>query len=133
MTFLKIEPTKKVKLKKIDGFEFYPRNIKIAVEELARADYKCEYCNEHECFIRKKDGKPYTEVHHLIPLAYFKLYNYSLDNIANIVSLCSNCHNEIHYGKNADIIIKKLYELRKDELREANLSIELNELLDMYK
>ena len=130
---LNIEPIKKIETNKIDCYEFYPRSRKIAMCALARANYKCEYCNEHYCFTRKTNGKPYTEVHHLIPLAYHNDFLYSLDNIANIVSLCSNCHNEIHYGKDADKIIKKLYDDRKNDLIKANLPIKLNKLLEMYR
>lgn len=58
---------------------------------------------------------------------------YSLDVEANIVSLCSNCHNKIHYGQNAAELVTKLYELRKSELEKCNINISLDELLELYK
>lgn len=38
------------------------------------------------------------EPHHLIPLQYHEEFEWSLDVEANVVSLCSECHNQIHYG-----------------------------------
>lgn len=70
----------------------------------------------HPTFIRKKSDKKYTEPHHLIPMAFSDEFDVSLDVEENIVSLCSNCHNQIHYGKDADVLLRKLYEERKDEL-----------------
>ncbi len=34
----------------------------------------------------------------MIPISKYKDYNYSLDVMENIVSLCSHCHNLLHYG-----------------------------------
>lgn len=57
------------------------------------------------------------------------------DHIANVVSLCSHCHNFLHYGrledKKADI--EKLYNERKNKLAEAGISIEIEVLLEIYK
>lgn len=125
-------PVDKVPLIKTDEGTTYPRNAKYASIALTRAKHKCENIESHECFIKRKGNIPYTEVHHLIPLAYHNEFEKSLDNPANIVSLCSNCHNEIHYGKDADKIIEKLYYKRKEELHLAGLDISLNKLLDMY-
>jgi len=126
-------PVPKVELKK-SGKEslFYPRDSKMAAHALKNAKYKCENDINHECFIRRSNGKPYTEVHHLIPLAYHYKFDTSLDIPENIISLCSNCHNEIHYGKRADELIEKFYNERKDKLAEAGIVISLKTLLEMY-
>ena len=87
---------------------------------------------EHPTFIRKTQNVPYTEAHHLVPLAYSELFQYSLDIEENVVSLCSNCHNEIHYGKNAAILIKKLFDDRKELLKQAGICLSERELLSMY-
>lgn len=75
---------------------------------------------------------PYTEAHHLVPLAYSDLFNYSLDVEENIISLCSTCHNQIHYGKDSESLIKKLYANRKELLKEAGIVLSEQELLEMY-
>lgn len=96
------------------------RNRVKAEYALARADYKCEV-GDHKTFLRKKNLLPYTEPHHLIPLQYDKQFEHSLDVEANIVSLCSNCHNRIHYGASIEKMIRQLWEQRKDELKAAGL------------
>lgn len=111
----------------------YKRNPVKAINALKNADYKCEYCNEHKTFIRKGSGLPYTEPHHLVPMKAQKDFNVSLDVENNIVSLCSNCHNLIHYGKDAEIIIKELYDARLTELNNAGIIITLAELLKYYQ
>ena len=45
----------------------------------------------------------------LVPLAYSDKFNVSLDVEENLVSLCSNCHNNLHYGKAFESLLKKLY------------------------
>ena len=96
------------------------RNRQKAQNALALAGYKCEL-GEHETFIRKSNSLPYTEPHHLIPLQYDDLFEKSLDVEANIVSLCSTCHNKIHYGLSSENIIRELWVMRKDQLRAAGL------------
>lgn len=75
----------------------------------------------------------YTEAHHLIPLEFQDEFKHSLDVPENIVSLCSSCHREIHHGKNAEAIIKKLFYKRNAILKKAKLRIELEDLLKKYK
>ena len=110
----------------------YPRDSQKRINALNRADFKCEINPEHVTFISKSTNKPYMETHHLIPLEYWRRFEYSLDVEANIVCLCSNCHNEIHYGKYADKLIKPLYESRESELQEAGIRIGIDELIKMY-
>lgn len=108
------------------------RSRKIAENALILAEFKCEIDNEHFTFIRKNQNVPYTEAHHLVPLAYSECFSYSLDVEENIVSLCSTCHNQIHYGKDAELLIRKLYASRKELLREAGIILTERELLEMY-
>ncbi len=110
----------------------YERNPKIAKLALKKSEYKCEIDPKHITFIRKSDGKPYVEPHHIIPMAKQDDFNYSLDIPQNIVSLCSNCHNEVHYGINGKSLIKKIFEKRKNELRNMCIEITLEELLSYY-
>ena len=74
----------------------------------------------------------YTEPHHLIPMAYSDKFKVSLDVEANIVSLCSTCHNHIHYGVGAKDLLTSLYYQRINRLRAVGLDISLEELLQMY-
>ncbi len=115
-----------------DGLKVYPRDRQVGTNALAHAGYKCEIDNNHPTFIRRNSNKPYTEVHHLIPLSFQEQFEHSLDVEENVVSLCSNCHNEIHYGKDADSLIRILYTERADDLQKAGIDISLSDLLAMY-
>lgn len=113
--------------------KIYPRNDKVAVNALAHAGFMCEIDNSHPTFIRKKSSKNYVEPHHLIPMRYSEKFDYSLDVEENIVSLCSNCHNQLHYGRDYEELLEKLYEERKDLLEKVKLHITYDELKEMYK
>lgn len=115
-----------------DGVAIYPRDRQTAINALAHAHFVCEVDRDHPTFIRKHSERTYTEPHHLIPLSYQEQFNVSLDVEENIVSLCSNCHNEIHYGRDADRLIRLLYEERKNVLSMAGINVTYDDLLLMY-
>lgn len=71
----------------------YIRNADVIVEVLERASGICEKCSKDAPFKRKKDGTPYLEVHHRIPLS-----EGGLDTVENAIAICPNCHRELHYG-----------------------------------
>lgn len=77
--------------------------------------------------IKKKTGKSM-----LVPLAYSDKFNVSLDVEENLVSLCSNCHNNLHYGKDFESLLKKLYKDRKEVLAKFGINISFEELLRIY-
>ena len=110
----------------------YARRKEISINALQRAGHLCEVDNEHPGFVRKSDGTNYTEPHHLIPMCMQSFFENSLDVEANIVSLCSNCHNLLHYGKDKEDMLKQLYDLRKKELKQAGIEISFKDLIAMY-
>lgn len=114
------------------GLKKYPRDLKVAINALKLSDYKCEINGLHPTFTRKRDGKPYTEPHHLIPLSRHFDFDYNLDVEANIVSLCSHCHNLLHYGNDFEELLRELYEQRKEALAASGILIEFQELLGYY-
>ena len=115
-----------------NGVTVYPRDRQIAINALAHAHFVCEIDGNHRTFIRKRSERTYTEPHHLIPLSYQDRFDVSLDVEENIVSLCSNCHNEIHYGRDADKMIRQLYEARRDVLIMVGIGLKVGDLLSMY-
>lgn len=129
---IRYEP-KPISTQKQGEYIFYKRDPGIAINAIKNADYKCEYCSEHQTFIRKANGMPYTEPHHLVPMRAQKDFSVSLDVENNIVSLCSNCHNLIHYGKGAEILLKKIYNEREQLLQRAGIVITFEELMNYYK
>ncbi len=126
-------PKPKPNIRIYKGIKSYKREAYIAREALNIANHFCEYDRTHKSFQRKTNSEFYTEPHHLIPMCCQENFPVSLDVEANIVSLCSNCHNHIHYGKTADVLVKKLFEERKNRLEQAGIKIDIQELLAFYK
>lgn len=114
------------------GHKIYPRDRLTAINALVHAAFLCEVDKEHPTFIRKNSDKNYTEPHHLVPMAYYNQFDVSLDVEENIVSLCSNCHNQIHYGKGSEELLQKLYDERIEYLEKVVIVIPLKELMEMY-
>lgn len=71
----------------------FRRNPDVVAEVLERSKGCCEKCREPAPFIRKSDGSPYLEVHHINTLA-----DGGEDSVANAIALCPNCHREAHHG-----------------------------------
>ena len=148
---LLISDLQKEDFSSVDGFEYkckplpvpeplktggrlvYPRNRQTSVNALVRAGYACEIDSNHPTFNRKHSGIPYTEPHHLVPMSQQGRFTVSLDVEENIVSLCSTCHNHIHYGQDASVLIKQLFNQRKDLLRSVGIIISEDELLSYYR
>lgn len=120
---------------KNNGTKTWPRNASIAANSIIHSNYKCTFDNNHISFTSNKTKMPYMEPHHLIPLSEQSRFSVSLDVEANIVSLCSNCHNCVHYGTDEEklTILKKLFNSRKDRLVKCGINTSLTNLLNMYK
>ena len=116
----------------IHGVQAYPRSRVAAMIALQNANHKCEIDSFHRTFERRVDALPYMESHHLIPMAAQGEYDVSIDVPENIVSLCSSCHNEIHYGKNAVKLIEQLYNSRVHLLEQNDIFVSLPQLLKYY-
>lgn len=101
---------------------------------LLDAGFVCEVDENHESFMRRDEKNRYTEAHHLIPRSYQKNYSYSIDVTANIISLCSNCHNCLHYGSKdeREAILARLYFQRQERLMKVGLEVTLKELRSLY-
>lgn len=117
------------------GKKVYPRDTKVAANAIEIAGYKCEVDENHPSFIRRSNEKSYTESHHLIPLNCQDDFEFSLDVEENVFSVCSNCHNCIHYGADEErvVLLKKLYDERKGHLDKVGLSISFDDLKKYYK
>ncbi|MDE5553251.1 MAG: HNH endonuclease, partial [Malacoplasma sp.] len=121
----------KIDNKTSDG---YFRDLNVSFNALQIAGFKCECSHKHSNFIRKNINIPYTEGHHIIPLKFQKKFNVNLDVEANIVSLCGNCHNQLHYGRDFEEILKIIFtEERKKRLQLCGIYITYEELVSLYK
>jgi predicted HNH restriction endonuclease len=71
------------------------KNI-IKLYALARSGGICDACEEPAPFIRKNNGEPYLEVHHIIELSMG-----GSDSPHNVAAVCPNCHARVTYGEDA--------------------------------
>lgn len=137
--------SKNVKSKKI---EKAPTSKTIKDKAKYQANYLCELemgLNDDEknrLFIERSTNKNYVEGHHLIPMEYAKMFNYSLDVEANVICLCPSCHRLLHHGLNEErrVFIEKLYSNRIKRLESCKLDetidekkLDINRLLELYK
>lgn len=109
----------------------FKRSEAKAKRSLILAKYKCDLDSSHQSFITK-NGKPYMEAHHLIPLNAQDDFEHSLDVDANIVCLCPNCHRKLHFGEDISSDLLKLYLLRKNVLEASGLYVTFEELKRIY-
>lgn len=96
----------------------YPRDPSVTKRALGRANHLCAVNPSHISFLRRNGHGLYMEPHHLIPISFTDYFGVNLDREQNIFSLCSNCHNQIHYGRKEDIrkLIAKLFFSRAQEI-----------------
>lgn len=113
----------------------YLRDPSVARRALARAGHRCEIDAAHTSFLRKNSSHLYMEPHHLIPMSMTDYFGVSLDREQNIFSLCSNCHNQIHYGTREDVqrLISRLFLSREQEICSIlGRNITLEEIYQVY-
>jgi 5-methylcytosine-specific restriction enzyme A len=117
-----------------NGREVSKRDPSIAKEALQNKSFLCEVDVNHLTFKSNLTNENFVEAHHLIPMNSQKNFSWSLDVPGNIVSLCPNCHREIHHAniKERKKLIKLLYKKRYSELENYGISINLDDLYDSY-
>ena len=71
----------------------FARNAAVAAEVRLRAKGICENCKNPAPFIKKGNGLPFLEVHHIVRLA-----DEGEDTVENAMAVCPNCHRQLHYG-----------------------------------
>lgn len=87
-------------LREVLGFVRDPR---VVAYVLQRASGRCECCANDAPF-RRPDGRPFLEVHHVLPLA-----DGGPDCIENAVAVCPNCHRELHHGSERQVALNRLF------------------------
>ena len=113
----------------------YLRDPSVARRALDRAGHRCEVDKKHASFLRKNKKCLYMEPHHLIPMSMTDDFDVSLDREQNIFALCSNCHNQIHYGTKEDVrqLISKLFLSREEAICSIlGREITLEEIYQIY-
>jgi 5-methylcytosine-specific restriction protein A len=85
----------------VTGFR---RDAGVEAWVLQQAGGICEGCEKAAPF-KGFDGLPYLELHYVRQLA-----EGGPDTVTNAVALCPDCHREIHYGANAQVLEAWLYD-----------------------
>lgn len=110
----------------------------LAKEVFQLTGYKCQVgvlLGEEHILFENKNGEPYLESHHLIPLKASKaFFPINLDIAANLVPLCPSCHAKLHHGSYDEkvVILRILYDKRIKSLNENGIFISFNDLLNNY-
>lgn len=105
------------------------RDYKIIDDAKKRDNFSCVVNEKHNTFL--SGGNNYTEGHYLIPMFQQKNFDFSLDIVENIVTLCPNCHREVHFADNKKDILNTLYE--KQEKILDKYGIKKIDLFTIYK
>lgn len=112
-----------------------PTDSKIKTTRFCQTNFACEINHNHKTF-KSLLYPNFVLGHHLVPMAIQKNFaSINLDCINNMVSLCPNCHYQIHYGTREakKEIFDKIISLRKDDLLEIGFTEQiLKVIFDTY-
>lgn len=110
------------------------RSPAIAAKALRAANFSCEIDPAHWSFTSSAKKQRYVEAHHLIPMSQQNRFAYSLDVVANIISLCATCHRMLHFGASTEKkhLLKSLLKERRPKLLAKAISINDSDFLDLY-
>lgn len=104
-----------------------PTDSKLKYTRFKQTDFCCEINNNHITFPTVSYPN-YIEGHHLVPISAQRNFSTTnLDCIENIVSLCPNCHSQIHYGtREAKLeVFNKIIKNRKKDLESIGFTEEI--------
>ncbi len=76
----------------------FQRSLQLADHVRALNQYQCAVGGEGCVTFAGRDGKPYVEVHHIIPMAKQPQSQTNLDRVSNMAPLCPKCHTCLHRG-----------------------------------
>lgn len=102
----------KVPKKTSKSSTIYCRDAAVRAYILLNSNGICELCDKEAPF-RDKNGDPYLEIHHILPLSC----NGS-DTITNTVALCPNCHRSIHFSNEKLKLQENLFKKNQRLIRE---------------
>ena len=86
----------------------FKRDPLVAAYARVRGAFRCEMPDCVHPVFEGRDGRPYSEVHHIEPLA-----DGGTDVTINVASLCPAHHREAHHGRQAEAIKAALTNLRR--------------------
>jgi 5-methylcytosine-specific restriction enzyme A len=134
ITQSELQPPGPRKEKVVGAFgESYPRSLLESTTAKINSQWKCEYDPSHTTFI-SKNGHPYVEAYHLIPMAQQDFFELNIDIASNIVALCPTCHRNIHFGQTEakKQMLQKLFNDRLATYKALEIPITFQQLLAFY-
>lgn len=78
------------------GGRSYTRSPALAEYVRQTSEYKCTARGKSCLLFQGRDGNPYIEVHHVIPMSEQSGTSFNLDCLSNMVALCPACHMRLH-------------------------------------
>ncbi|WP_368208387.1 hypothetical protein [Aeromonas sp. R4-2] len=110
----------------------YTRDPLIAKAAIEQSNFTCEIEPLHQTFISPVTGRNFMEAHHLIPMSQQASFQFSLDQLGNIVSLCPCCHRAIHLGDSSvrRKLLWILFNKRENALQQWGVNFE--RLCELY-
>ena len=111
----------------------WKRDAKIAKEALKVSGYECELFPEQSTFTSKFTGKPFMEVHHLIPMKHQSNFTMSLDVIENLCILNPTAHRLVHHAEYGELEphLYNLFTKREEFL--STLNVHWDDLKTIYQ
>jgi hypothetical protein len=76
----------------------YRRSVQLAEHVRAKNGHRCAIAGDGCAEFEGRDGRPYIEVHHIVPMAFQAATEINLDRTTNMAPLCVGCHKRIHGG-----------------------------------
>jgi 5-methylcytosine-specific restriction endonuclease McrA len=76
----------------------YRRSLQLAERVRELNGHACAISNSTCSVFAGRDGLPYVEVHHVIPMALQGRSDINLDRTTNMAPLCPGCHTCLHRG-----------------------------------
>ncbi len=116
------------------GTKGFVRSPIVSATAIRNANFLCEIDENHWTFISKAKKQKYVEAHHLIPISHQDKFEFSLDVVANIISLCATCHRMLHFGVAGEkrILLKSLLKKRREGLRKRAIDVKDEAFLAFY-
>lgn len=88
----------------------FQRSLQLADHVRALNGYQCAVDEPGCVTFTGRDGNPYVEVHHIIPMAKQSQSQINLDRVSNMAPLCPRCHTCLHRGgaRDAEKVLDEL-------------------------
>lgn len=117
------------------GTKGFVRSPVVSATAIRNANFLCEIDHDHWTFISKAKKQKYVEAHHLIPICHQSKFEFSLDVVANIISLCATCHRMLHFGvaEEKRAVLKSLLKKRRSGLLARAIDVKDEAFLSFYR